>query len=481
MKFSIVVTSDIHGQVERFAQLSKQIASLKPEILIDNGDLTQGSAISYYYQYIKKDTHPLIEQLNALKYDVAVFGNHEFNDPIDVIEEMRQKCHFPWIACNVGDFAQKYIVKDIEGVKVAIIGAVTHFVPLWDEWHKTPIDFEDAFVAIKETVGHVRENEQVDLVIVSYHGGFEKDPKTNRPFCEDDGENQGYKILHEIEGIDVLITGHQHIQIAAEVNGTIVVQPGAHAHSFAKIDFHYENGQFKKEATIMPLEENEGLWKDAEYENWAKTQIAQLEYPATYDDFFEPRLQPHPFVELIHTMQLKLSKAQLSLVELPYHAHGGFTQIVTNEDLHYNFPRLNFLKVIQLSGREMKEAMELSAAVFARNSSGEVDFSGSVYYPELHPYIYDLWGGLDYEINLSKPVGQRIERMYYKGEPIQDADLFEVVINSYRTTGAHGFSMFCKEAIREIRVPIQQLMADFLKGFTSFDEVIKSQFHVKKQ
>ena len=205
MKFSIVVTSDIHGQVERFAQLSKQIASLKPDILIDNGDLTQGSAISYYYQYIKKETHPLIEQMNALKYDVAVFGNHEFNDSLDVLQEMRQKCTFPWIACNVGDFAQKYIVKDIDGLKVAIIGAVTHFVPLWDEWQKTPIEFEDAFVAIKETVSYVRENEQVNLVIVSYHGGFEKDPMTNLAFCADDGENQGYKILHASGIIMVMI------------------------------------------------------------------------------------------------------------------------------------------------------------------------------------------------------------------------------------------------------------------------------------
>ena len=480
MKFTIVVTSDIHGQVERFAQLSKQIASLKPEILIDNGDLTQGSAISYYYQYIKKETNPLIHQLNALKYDVGVFGNHEFNDAIHVLEEMRQQCNFPWIACNVGDFAQKYIVKDIEGVKVAIIGAVTHFVPLWDEWQKTPIDFEDAFVAIKETVSYVRENEQVDLVIVSYHGGFEKDPITNQPFCEDDGENQGYKILHEIEGIDVLITGHQHIQIATEVNGTIVVQPGAHAKSFAKIDLYYENGQFKKEATILSLKESDSTWKDAEYDNWAKTQIAQLQYNATYDDFFEPRMKPHPFVNLIHTMQLKFTKAQLSLVELPYHAQGGFTQVITNEDLHYNFPRLNFLKVIEMSGREIREALELSAAVFALNTAGDIDFSASVYYPELHPYVYDMWGGLDYEINLSKPVGQRIEKMSYQNALVKDSDLFEVAINSYRTTGVHGYTMFCKPAVREIRTPIPQLMTAFLKESTSYDKVVESQFHVKK-
>lgn len=481
MKFTIVVTSDIHGQVEHFTQLSRQITAISPQILIDNGDLTQGSAISYYYQYIKKEKHPLIDLLNNLRYDVAVFGNHEFNDSLDEIEEMRQKCHFPWIACNVGDFAQKYMVKDIDGVKVAIIGAVTHFVPLWDEWQKTPIEFEDAFEAIKETVDHVRENEQVDLVVVSYHGGFEKDPITHQPFCADDGENQGYKILHEIDGIDVLITGHQHIQIATIVNGIAVVQPGSHANGFAKIEIAYEDGQLKKSAAIIPLEKGDSTWKDAAYEQWANAPIANLPCAVKYEDFWEPRLKTHPFVQLIHTMQLFFSKAQLSVVELPYHSQGGFSQVVTNEQIHYNFPRLNFLKVIEMSGREIRDALELSAAVFALNSSGDIDFSASVYYPELHPYVYDMWGGLDYEINLSKPIGQRIENMLYENTPVKDSDLLEIAINSYRTTGVHGFTMFCKSAIREIRTPIHKLMMEFLKEFTSFDEVIDSQFKVKKQ
>ena len=346
---------------------------------------------------------------------------------------------------------------------------------------KAPYCLGDAFEAIKKTVHHVRTNEDVDFVVVSYHGGFEKDPITNLPYCEDDGENQGYKILHEVPGIDVLITGHQHIQIATEVNGTIVVQPGANANSFAKIVISLENGQWKKEAAIIPLEESDCTWNDPAYENWAKAPIAQLPYTTTYHDFWEPRLKAHPFVNLIHDMQLHFSKAQLSLVELPYHAQGGFTEVVTNEALHYNFPRLNFLKVILLTGREVKEAMELSAAAFALSASGEVDFSSSVYYPELHPYIYDLWGGLHYELDLSKPVGQRIVHLFYENEPIQDADRFEVVINSYRTTGAHGFSMFHKEAVREIRIPTPQLMAQYLKELSCKDQIIDSQFQVKIQ
>lgn len=51
-------------------------------------------------------------------------------------------------------------------------------------------------------------------------------------------------MLHEIEGIDLFITGHQHLEIAAVQNGVAIVQPGANAHCFAQIDVTVENGTF---------------------------------------------------------------------------------------------------------------------------------------------------------------------------------------------------------------------------------------------
>lgn len=79
MKFTIIATSDIHGHTERFSQLAQMIAARQPALLIDNGDFLQGSHLSYYYDYIVEKQHPQIELANKLGYDVAVFGNHEFN------------------------------------------------------------------------------------------------------------------------------------------------------------------------------------------------------------------------------------------------------------------------------------------------------------------------------------------------------------------------------------------------------------------
>lgn len=95
MKFSIIATSDIHGHTERFSQLAQMIQAQSPALLIDNGDFLQGSHFSYYYENIKRIEHPQIQMANKLGYDVAIFGNHEFNYPLPAIEAMRAACNFP--------------------------------------------------------------------------------------------------------------------------------------------------------------------------------------------------------------------------------------------------------------------------------------------------------------------------------------------------------------------------------------------------
>ncbi|MER1986148.1 MAG: bifunctional UDP-sugar hydrolase/5'-nucleotidase [Solibacillus sp.] len=464
MKFTIIATSDVHGHAERFSQLAQQIAAEQPDILLDLGDLLQGSHLSYYCEEVNKQPHPLISMANELSYDAAIFGNHEFNYSTEDIGAMRSACHFPWLACNVGDFAQPYIMKEVNGLHIAIIGVVTHFVPQWDEWYSTAdIPFTDAFTTANETVQFVRAHEQPDFVILCYHGGFERDPKSGLPFCVEDGENQGYKMLKEIEGVDVLLTGHQHLELALTVDNTTIAQPGANAQCYAKIDVTYENDVFHHQAQLMRVDETLPKKDFPAFTAWANTNVTTLLDNYTYEHFLAPRLQSHPFTALIHQMQMAATNAQLSVVELPYHRSGGFSGRITHYDVLHNFPRKNYLQVIQLTGAEVKEALELCAAVFALNTAGEIDFSSAVYYPEPHPYIYDVWGGIDYEFAIAQPVGQRVTKLHYNGQAIRANDVFEVAISSYRATGSHGFTMMKKLAVCEVRIDIPKLMMDYLK------------------
>lgn len=480
MKFTIIATSDIHGHTERFSQLAQMISARQPALLIDNGDFLQGSHLSYYYDYIIQKRHPQIELANNLGYDVAIFGNHEFNYSPEKIQATRDACNFPWIAANIPGFAQPYLLKEIEGIRIAVIGVVTHFTKLWDECGSTKhLHFENAFECAKNTVKHVRDVEMAQLVILSYHGGFERDLQNGHQIDLEHGENEGYRMLHEIEGIDIFITGHQHLEIAAMINGTAVVQPGANANCFAQIDVIIHDGKFSFEPSIVHVDAALEMRSFPEFDAWKNEQIGTADQELIYKDFYTPRTQMTAYTQLLHEMQFHYTGAQISVIELPYHSQGGVPQSITREHVLHNLPRANRLFVIQMTGIEIRKAIEQSAAVFALNDKGEIDFSMAVLYPVPQPYIYDLWGGIDYEINLRQRVGLRVTKLAFEGNPIQDTDIFEVAVNSYRATGAHQLPMFQKQPIREAGKFIPELMMEYIEQNSPLTVQTKNNFQMK--
>lgn len=481
MKFSIIVTSDIHGHTERFSQLAQMIQAEKPALLIDNGDFLQGSHFSYFYENIKNSEHPQIALANQLGYDVAIFGNHEFNYSLEHIMQMRNACKFPWIAANIKDFAPSYFIKTIQGFKVAIIGVTTHFTPLWDEGNTTKfLQFEQAFEVAKKTVQFVRTEEQPDFVILSYHGGFERDLQSGHPIDLEEGENEGYRMLHEIDGIDLFITGHQHLEIATKINGVSVVQPGANAHCFAKIEVTIQNGQLTHTPALIYVDESLPAIVDEQFNTWKNEVIGKSSCDLRYDDFFTPRTQSSNYVQLLHEMQFHYTKAQLSIIELPYHSKGGFAKTITHQDVLHNLPRQSRLVVIEMTGAEIFAALELSASVFTLNEQQQIDFSMNVHYPEPQPYVYDLWGGLDYEIDLQQPIGKRLIKCTINNQAIRNDDVFQVVINSYRATGAHGFTMFHKTPLYKSEKYIPELMIDYIKKHSPLTTTITHHFLLRK-
>lgn len=480
MKFTIIATSDIHGHTERFSQLAQMISARQPDLLIDNGDFLHGSHLSYYYDYVVQKQHPQIELANTLGYDVAVFGNHEFNYSPEKIQAIRTDTNFPWIAANIHGFAEPYFIKEINGLRIAVIGVVTHFTKNWDECESTKhLDFENAFESAKKTVKHVRDAEQAQLVILSYHGGFERDLSSGHLIDLEQGENEGYRMLHEIEGIDILITGHQHLEIATVQNGVAVVQPGANAYCFAQIDVTVEHGTFSFEPSIVHADSQLKMQSFPEFNAWKKQQIGTANAVLTYPDFFAPRTKMTAYTQLLHDMQLHYTGAQISVIELPYHPQGGFPEKITREHVLHNLPRANRLLVIQMTGAEIRRAIEQSAAVFALNDKGEIDFSMAVHYPEPQPYVYDLWGGIDYTIDLSQQTGQRVTKLTFEGNPIQENKIFEVAVNSYRATGSHQMQMFKKQPVREAGKFIPDLMTEYIKQHSPLAVKIKNDFQMK--
>lgn len=429
MTITICVTSDLHGRMDRLEFIHKHIKQIQPDILIDNGDFLQGSLSTYYFDYIAQKTNPMLHLANTIGYDVAIFGNHEFNYPLTSVNKMRNSCEFPWIAGNIGDFAKPYIIKTVRDKRIAIVGVTTHFTPLWDEQNYTKsLTFTNALDSAKYWVQYVYKHEHTDYIVLSYHGGFTSDPNSHTPFAKPNGENQANEML-QIPHLDALITGHQHLQIATVSDGIPVVQPGANGNCIGLVTLGDS-----PEAKLIQMEPREEYFLE-EVTAWLFQKIGYSDCDLTYHGLLNSRIHKPAFVDFLHDVQLNETGADISLVELMFHEQGGFKDHITNYDVLKNISRPNTLKVLLLSGRDIKAAMEQCAAVFAINQHGEIDFSYNVHTNEPQPYLYDYFGGLDYTIDVNKPVGSRVQQITFKGHPLKLSDTYKVVMNSYRATG----------------------------------------------
>lgn len=192
---------------------------------------------------------------NYLQYDAAIIGNHEFNYGMNILNNAVTTANFPYLSANILDkninkpyFGKPYLIKQIESnIKIAILGVTTHYIPNWEQAHHIKdLLFEDALKTTKKWVSYIREHEKPDLLVVAYHGGFEKDLQTGEPTDVLTGENQGYAMCHEIEGIDLLLTGHQHREISHTMaNGVTILQTGCNGHSVGKVKVTFEKTKRK--------------------------------------------------------------------------------------------------------------------------------------------------------------------------------------------------------------------------------------------
>lgn len=503
----ILETSDIHGNIfpinygnnlETNSGLAKIAAVFENEkqkyentLVIDNGDVIQGTPLTYHYaKFLSNKKNPIIQILNHLQYDAAIIGNHEFNYGMDLLDQSVTSSNFQWLSANILNkntkepyFGKPYFIKEFQnGLRVAVLGITTHYIPNWEN----PINieglaFEDAFETAKKWVGFLQKNEKYDLLIVSYHGGFERDLDTGEPTESLTGENQGYRICREIEGIDVLLTGHQHRRITGQLNGKTILQPGFNGQAFGKvtIQFFYRNGKWQaesKSAEIIEINDSNiadekvlELAEDFETQTqeWLDQPIGEIIGDMTIDDAFEVRVKDHPLIEFINRVQMEAGGVEISNTALFHNESPGFSSRVTMRDIVSNYIYPNTLKVIRISGQDIKDALEKGATYFMVDGK-ELKVNPSFVEPKPQHYNYDMWEGIEYELDISKPIGSRVAKLNFKGDPLILSDQYEVVMNNYRAGGGGDYEMFKdKPVVKEIQIDMTELLANyFLKRKT---------------
>ncbi|MFT8871891.1 MAG: bifunctional UDP-sugar hydrolase/5'-nucleotidase [Sporolactobacillus sp.] len=503
LQFIILESSDVHGCVypvndadgtpkeAGLAKLATCIARERlrgcPTLLVDNGDLLQGAPLLYYYaRFDGRRRNPMALAANAIGYDCAVFGNHEFNFGLDYLRRSVSDCTFPWLSANILDktsglpfFGTPYIIRDYPGaLRVAVLGLTTKYVPIWEKpQHLTGLQFTDPVEAAGRWVPFLREEKHADLVVVSYHGGFERRLDTGTPEGALTGENQGYELCVKVPEIDVLLTGHQHRLIeGVTVNGVPVVQPGCEGHCLGKVTLQLERSAHRWQVSaarseLLPVEgvsaARETLRLTAPYQRdcqtWLDQPLGRINGDMRIHRPLGARLSEHPMIEWMNRVQMRVSGADISLTALFSDRVPGLPACVTMRDIMANYPYPNTLKVLRVSGADMRAALERSASYFTRTAGGAIVPSRTFTVPKIQHYNYDMWEGIDYVIDIGRPVGARVTRLDYKGCPVDDLKTYEVVMNNYRAGGGGDYLMFrgCP-VVREMTEDMSELLAETL-------------------
>ncbi len=520
-KLTLLYTSDIHGNampilygtneaadigLAKYATVVAQARQQQSHLLVlDNGDLIQGTPLMTHY--VKEHTNqinPMIEIMNRIGIDAGVIGNHEFNFGAHILADAIEASQYPWLSANILDvvtnkpkFGPAYVIRELSNsVKVAIVGVTTHYIPNWESPnHITGIRFADAFKTLQYWVPHIHETEQPDILIASYHGGFERDIANGEPTESLTGENQGYQMCKEIAGIDILLTGHQHRQLTGMVDDVLIIQPGNNGQMYGEIQIDLERPDdrwtiTKKQARLHTLEDVVSDPKiihymkdfEASTQKWLDKPIGYIDGDMSIKNPLQARIVKHPFIQFIQQVQMDASGADISVTALLSNHATGFSNTVTMREVVSNYMYPNTLIVLELTGADIKAALEKSATYFTLNVDGSITVNPAYITPKPQHYNYDMWEGIDYTINVANPPGHRIERLSYHGKPLLNDSTYPVVLNNYRASGGGNYDMFKgKPIIKDIQHDTVELIAAYFEKHPTVIADVHKNFTVKAE
>ena len=505
---TIIGTSDTHGNIwgysyedmkestgDGLARVSTYVSQVREEnpntILVDAGDTIQGTIMTD--DLYSKDTtdHPVPAALNYMGYDAWVLGNHEFNFGVDTLKEIIAQTDVPVLAANIknadGSYftGAGYTIVERGGVKVAIIGVTTPNIPRWDGTKQGVADltFESMADAVADCIEEIGDG--ADVIMVSTHAGLSAEYST-------DGADAAQTILDKCPEVDVLQLGHTHTTYINNDGAIPVGETKNNASEVVRYDLTLNADKEITSATVetvsmKDVEPDQGLRdvpaiKTAQEKTVSFIQDNVLGHAAAdfqpvneINGLPEGRLQDTAVIDLIGTVQLENSGADVTAVAL-----FKDTSDLKQGDLNYGnmfdiYKYPNVLYTVEVTGAEMKAYMEWAAECWNQWQPGDINIS---FNPDKAGYLHDHFIGLNYEVNLSKPAGERIENVTFKGEPLTDDMTLTLCVNDYRYTGLKNEGIISGEKQWESSASVRDMLVAYLAEHDPLEPVVDNNWKI---
>ncbi len=505
--FTVMGTTDLHGNVFNWdyatdaefddrdhndvglAKISTLVSRVRREkgrhntLLIDAGDTIQGTQLAYYYARVDPITdpggpvHPMARAMNAIGYDAAALGNHEFNYGIPVLRKFEESCDFPLLGANAVDARslrpafRPYVLKRLRSprgrvVTVAVLGLTNPGIAIWDKAHvQGKLAFPGLVEQAAKWVPRLRSR-GADVVVVAAHSGASGTSSygDQLPYVE----NAAALVAERVPGIDAILVGHAHVEIPerrvvnAETGREVVLsEPLKWGQRLTLFDVvvEWRGGRWEVGSVGSRVLNSNAVAEDARitgllraehrkvvaYVNRvigrSKAEMTAAEAPVRDTAILD-------FIAFVQADVVRKALAGSAYTSLPVLSQAScFSRTarvpegdVTIRSMAALYPFDNTLEARVLTGAQLRDYLEFSARYYVRTAAGgPVDPSGITNAEGTPDYNYDVVCGVSYEIDIAKPAGQRIGNLLFEGKPVADGARFVLAVNNYRASGGGNF------------------------------------------
>lgn len=480
VEIRVIQTSDVHGcffpydfinqqpMSGSLARVSSYVKSLRAKygeklLLLDNGDILQGQPTCYYCNYIKPEMPNVAASvINYMGYDAQTVGNHDIETGHAVYDKWIGEVKCPMLGANITDtstgrpYLKPYAIFIRDGVRIAVLGLTTPAIPNWlNERLWSGLRFEDMTQSARYWTKYITENEHPDVIIGLFHSGRDGGITTDNY-----EENASLRIAKEVQGLDLILYGHDHKSNKEVVrneagNNVLCLNPSSNANFVcdATITLTLDNGKVTSKNITGEVRDVREQPVDQDFINTFQSDIDSVNNFVTRkigtfknaiytrDSYFGSSA----FCDFIHNLQLKITGADIS-----FNAPLSFDECIKAGDVHVSdmfnlYKYENQIYVVKMTGKEIHDYLEMSYALWSNTMISPEDHimllehngNGINGYGFKNlAFNFDSAAGIDYEVDVTKPVGEkvRIIRMT-DGKPFDEAKWYKVAMNSYRGNG----------------------------------------------
>ncbi len=463
---TVLGTADLHGYINSWeyssdtaqaaAGMTKIQTLVKEEkaksnnvILVDAGDTIQGNMM---FGFNNNPVHPMVEAFNYMDYDTWTLGNHEFNFGQDLLNRNVAAFEGKVLAANLYKedgtrYANPYAIIEKSGVRVAIVGITNPNIPKWEASNPANLKglkFTDPVEEAKKVVAELEG--KYDVLIGTFHLG---------EGVEYTSTDSAKMVAEACPQFNAIIAAHAHSKFdnITSTSGVKIIEPGNNGWALAKIEVKVEKtgDKYAVKGVTTANVLTEKVTADKEMvDKFAgihdtmrvngnvvigrveKRFIDKADFITGADKITTmptAMVQDNAVIDFINEVQMYYTGAEVSSSAFFKPDANLLPGEVKAKDMATIYMYDNTLVGVNITGKNLKAYMEWSAGLYNTYKPGDL---ATGFNETVRGYNYDMFDGINYQIDISKPVGSRIINATVKGAPIDDNRVYKLAVNNYR-------------------------------------------------